>query len=585
MTELENTTPCGRAARWTRLIALDELAASGMRSVKQAGHQLVVGRTADGRPFALDNRCPHEGYPLAQGELRADRLTCAWHNWKFDVTDGRCVLGGEAVRAYPLRVVDGVVEVDLAEPDPALQHAKWLASFAEGVLRYESDRAIRDGVRLLGSGFAPERLLAEIARLDALHAEYGTTHALALCADALRALPRHGGVRAMVAIAPALDICGEANQRLPLRARPAPSSETTCDAFLEALEAEDAARAEALLSGAFRSGAARSELELWMFRALSRHFTDFGHQLIYLVKAMELFDAAGDEAAADVYGALAYSAVLATREDTLPYLAGYGRRFAALEPELASLRARARTDAPFDPLALRRAVLDGTLDEACGSVVDALRGGVDARRIARALVLAAAERLLRFDLAIDADPDVAETWLWATHRFTFASAVRNALERCAHPEVLRFLFQCTAFVHSGRRMDAPSDERLDPSPEPADAAAVVAAIQAREPERALARLRGFLASALPLEDLRAALEDLCYSDPAVRPIVVAHAIKATCAAFEEREAAGDSADRDLPLEAAVRFLASPIVERRTRQTVETSIRWVAEGAVPKKLTQ
>jgi nitrite reductase/ring-hydroxylating ferredoxin subunit len=33
--------------------------------------------------YAADNRCPHQGYVLKDGDIRGDVLACAWHNWKF----------------------------------------------------------------------------------------------------------------------------------------------------------------------------------------------------------------------------------------------------------------------------------------------------------------------------------------------------------------------------------------------------------------------------------------------------------------------------------------------------------------------
>ena len=71
----------------------------------------------------------------------------------------------------------------------------------------------------------------------------------------------------------------------------------------------------------------------------------------------------------------------------------------------------------------------------------------------------------------------------------------------------------------------------------------------------------------------------------MRPIVVTHAIKTTWAAFEERAALADHVDRDVPVLAAVRLLASPVVERRIHELVKRSIDWVVDGKVPRKLTQ
>ena len=64
----------------------------------------------------MDNRCPHEGYALIRGDVRGDVLTCAWHNWKFELGSGSCLFGGEDVRAYPVEVRGTDVWLDVTDP-------------------------------------------------------------------------------------------------------------------------------------------------------------------------------------------------------------------------------------------------------------------------------------------------------------------------------------------------------------------------------------------------------------------------------------------------------------------------------------
>ena len=42
----------------------------------------------EGQIFALDNRCPHMGFPLSKGSLDAGLLTCPWHHARFDLRSG-----------------------------------------------------------------------------------------------------------------------------------------------------------------------------------------------------------------------------------------------------------------------------------------------------------------------------------------------------------------------------------------------------------------------------------------------------------------------------------------------------------------
>jgi nitrite reductase (NADH) small subunit len=53
---------------------------------------------ANGRPIcvalvsgqisAMDNECPHNGGPLAEGIIEHGRVVCPWHGWAFDLHTG-----------------------------------------------------------------------------------------------------------------------------------------------------------------------------------------------------------------------------------------------------------------------------------------------------------------------------------------------------------------------------------------------------------------------------------------------------------------------------------------------------------------
>src|SRR6266851_3305933 len=51
-----------------------------------SGAVLII---ADGDDIlALDNRCPHMGFPLHRGSIQDGILTCHWHHARFDVRSG-----------------------------------------------------------------------------------------------------------------------------------------------------------------------------------------------------------------------------------------------------------------------------------------------------------------------------------------------------------------------------------------------------------------------------------------------------------------------------------------------------------------
>jgi nitrite reductase/ring-hydroxylating ferredoxin subunit len=67
------------------------------------GRELVLFRV-EGRIHAFENRCPHEGNPLSEGEIAGPTLTCVFHNWRFDLETGACLFGDISATRYDARL-------------------------------------------------------------------------------------------------------------------------------------------------------------------------------------------------------------------------------------------------------------------------------------------------------------------------------------------------------------------------------------------------------------------------------------------------------------------------------------------------
>jgi nitrite reductase/ring-hydroxylating ferredoxin subunit len=167
---------------------LDDLAVGSMKMLKVDGHRICLVRTSEGL-FALDNACPHQGYGLIQGDLAGDLLTCEWHNWKFRVTDGTCVVGEENVQTHDVHVgSDGSVFVVRRERSADERRPELLASLRRGIERDYIGQVARDTVRLLRSSTNPGELVWEAIAWGAPRAEFGWGHAVASATDCLTAL-------------------------------------------------------------------------------------------------------------------------------------------------------------------------------------------------------------------------------------------------------------------------------------------------------------------------------------------------------------------------------------------------------------
>ena len=75
-------------AQWVRVAAVADCPPGECRELV-AGDRMVALFHVEGRFYALDGVCPHQGGPLGKGALAGHVVTCPWHGWQFDVRDGQ----------------------------------------------------------------------------------------------------------------------------------------------------------------------------------------------------------------------------------------------------------------------------------------------------------------------------------------------------------------------------------------------------------------------------------------------------------------------------------------------------------------
>lgn len=148
---------CWQAAAFTQEVIGGQLLARRI-----CDEALVIYRGGDGKPVALEDRCPHRFAQLSKGALIGDVLRCGYHGLCFD-TQGKCVqIPGQdhipskaRVRAYPVVERYRLVWVWMGDPERAdpslvpdvhwLDDPAWAAS--EGYHRIEANyRLLNDNL-------------------------------------------------------------------------------------------------------------------------------------------------------------------------------------------------------------------------------------------------------------------------------------------------------------------------------------------------------------------------------------------------------------------------------------------------------
>jgi 3-phenylpropionate/trans-cinnamate dioxygenase ferredoxin subunit len=82
--------------------------------VEVADRPLVIFNIA-GQLFAIGDVCTHDDGPLGDGDLEGYNIVCPRHGGEFDVRNGKVMQMPAVVDipAYPVRVVDGMIQVGI----------------------------------------------------------------------------------------------------------------------------------------------------------------------------------------------------------------------------------------------------------------------------------------------------------------------------------------------------------------------------------------------------------------------------------------------------------------------------------------
>lgn len=107
---------------WIRITTAESIPPREGRAVRLGNRSIALFNT--GSEFlAVDNRCPHNGGPLADGIVGGATVTCPMHNWRICLHSGTvtkpCQTDAPGVSTYPTKIEDGIVLLALDQAQVA----------------------------------------------------------------------------------------------------------------------------------------------------------------------------------------------------------------------------------------------------------------------------------------------------------------------------------------------------------------------------------------------------------------------------------------------------------------------------------
>jgi nitrite reductase/ring-hydroxylating ferredoxin subunit len=461
-----------------RVGTLDELKAKGMMVVAGERCPLLIIYDEE-RVFALDNRCPHLGFPLHRGSVRDNVLTCHWHHARFDLASG-CTfdLWADDIPSAEVELRDGEVWV-AARTRHADGDAHWSNRLQAGLEQNIGLVIAKAVIGLASEGIEATAIIREAALFGVRNRDgwgSGLTILTAL-ANLLPALPEDQISLALYkGIQRVADDCeGQAprRDREPLLGPPQP-----LDRLAGWLRHWTAVRhrdgAERTLLSAIAVGASEAELaEMMLVAVTDRFFADGGHALDFVNKAFECLDAIGREHAAQVLPSVVGQMTSARGgeesnawRNPIDLVQLCEAAFAELPDSLARGAAnhsdwRSHTD-------VAQALLSENPSAIMATLQAAISEGAKPTDLSHALAYAAALRVAHFGTTNE-----FSDWDAAHHAFTYCNALHQLLKRIAaaqprrpiKPELLRGVFHGAMRLYLIRFLNVPParipDERDD----------------------------------------------------------------------------------------------------------------------------
>ena len=106
---------------WQPLIAESDFPTEGKATAKLGGWHVLVVRGEQGF-HAVNDRCTHQAALISTGRVRRGAVMCPLHGARFEVATGRCIGATyRDLRTFPVRLADGMIEVDVPAVPPGIE--------------------------------------------------------------------------------------------------------------------------------------------------------------------------------------------------------------------------------------------------------------------------------------------------------------------------------------------------------------------------------------------------------------------------------------------------------------------------------
>ena len=414
--------------------------------------------------YAVDNRCPHMGFPLERGSVKDGILTCHWHHARFELASGGTFdLFADDVRSFPVEIRGDEVWVDVSPRTDGRGHQR--GRLYDGLERNIPLVIAKSVIALTDNDPSASEPFRIGLDFGARYRQAGWGQGLTILTCMMKLLPHLAVEDRSRALYQGLSAVARDCDSVPPRFTVNPLPGNTTDPltfkrwFRQFVEVRDAEGAERCIVSAVRTGMAPQRIADMLFAAATDHrYLQIGHVLDFTNKTLQALDIAGwePERAEAVLASLSSAYANADRmeesntwRNPVDLIALLQDAFERLPGCLAQGAQHAKRDWAGQE-ALTTTLLGEDPQAIVAALLTALSQGATPEQVAGNVTYAAALRIARFHTSNEFGD-----WDTALHTFTFANAVQQGLRRSASMELLRGVFDAAMSVYLDRFLNVP----------------------------------------------------------------------------------------------------------------------------------
>ncbi len=96
-----------------KIADINSISEGEIKSFEIEGEMIAIAKV-NNRIYAFSDNCSHMDYPLSDGTLDGEIITCAYHGAKFNIATGEVLSmpAASPIKVFPIKIIDNKIYIE-----------------------------------------------------------------------------------------------------------------------------------------------------------------------------------------------------------------------------------------------------------------------------------------------------------------------------------------------------------------------------------------------------------------------------------------------------------------------------------------